>query len=351
MTDVIDLSAEHLGLPTPEHVRQGAKDALDAGETHYTTRPGINPLRRAVAEKLAAENGIAVHPEREVLITCGEQEALFVALHVLLEPGDEAILAAPARAADLDVVRMARATPRAPAADPGRGLGLDPEAIARAVTARTKAIVLRAPGLTAPGEDELRALASIAAEHELTVIAVESLEPLLHDGAVHLSIATLPGMAERTVTINGFAAVWGLEAWRVAYLAGPESLVGPMIALKQALSICSPAVSQYAALAAVLGPQERVAEARAQVRARSAALVGALSEGGVRCVAPAAGWHVLVEGAAPAAAAAGVRVAPGDSVGVPGWLRLSLTEPPDRLELAGRRLAAALAAHDLEETP
>lgn len=350
MTDVIDLSAEHLGLPTPEHVRQAAKDALDAGETHYTTRPGINPLRRAVAEKLAAENGIAVHPEREVLITCGEQEALFVALHVLLEPGDEAILTAPARAADVDVVNMARATPRALAVDPERGLGLDADAVARAVTPRTKAIVLRAPGLVAPEEAELSALAGIAAEHELAVIAVESLEPFLHAGAVHRSFAALPGMAERTVTINGFAAVWGLEAWRVAYLAGPEALVGPMIALKQALSICSPAVSQYAALAAVLGPQERVTEAQAEVRARRDALVGALDRGGVRLLAPAAGWHVLVEAGDDAAEAAGVRAASGGTVGLPGWLRLSLTEPPQRLELAGDRLAAALTAPDHEES-
>lgn len=350
MTDVIDLSAEHLGLPTPEHVRQGAKDALDAGETHYTTRPGINPLRRAVAEKLAAENGIAVHPEREVLITCGEQEALWVALHVLLEPGDEAILVPPARAGDADIVRMARATPHVLAADPDRGLGLDADAVARAVTERTKAIVLRAPGLTAPGDAELDALARVAAEHELTVIAVESLEPLLHDGAVHRSIAALPGMAERTVTINGFSAIWGLEAWRVAYLAGPEALVEPMIALKQALSICSPAVSQYAALAAVLGPQDRVAEAQAEVRARRAALVAALDEGGARCVAPAAGWHVLVQAGEEAAAAAGVRAAPGDTVSLSGWLRLSLTEPPERLRLAGRRLAAALTGPEREET-
>jgi aspartate/methionine/tyrosine aminotransferase len=350
MTDVIDLSAEHLGLSTPEHVRQGAKDALDAGETHYTTRPGINPLRRAVAEKLAAENGVAVHPEREVLITCGEQEALWVALHVLLEPGDEAILAPPARARDADIVRMARATPRAVASDPERGLALDVRAVAQAVSERTKAIVLRAPGLIVPADDDLDALASVAREHDLTVIAVESLEPLVHDDAVHRSIAALPGMAERTVTINGFSAVWGLEAWRVAYLAGPEALLGPMIALKQALSICSPAVSQYAALAAVLGPQDRVAEAHAEVRARRAALVTALAERGAGCVAPAAGWHVLVEGDQDAAAAAGVRAAPSDTVGLSGWLRLSLTEPPERLRVAGRRLAAALSAHDHEET-
>jgi aminotransferase len=218
------------------------------------------------------------------------------------------------------------------------------------VTDRTKAIVLRAPGLVAPGDAELEALASVAGEHDLTVVAVESLEPLMHDGAVHRSIAALPGMAERTVTINGFSAIWGLEAWRVAYLAGPEALLGPMIALKQALSICSPAVSQYAALAAVSGPQDRVGEAQAEVRARRAALVAALDEGGARCVAPAAGWHVLVEGGDGAAAAAGVRAAPGDTVGWSGWLRLSLTESPERLRIAGRRLAAALTAHDHEET-
>ena len=145
--------------------------------------------------------------------------------------------------------------------------------------------------------------------------------------------------------------MWGLEAWRVAYLAGPEALVGPMIALKQALSICSPAVSQYAALAAVRGPQERVAEVRAELGARRSALVGALEAGGVRSLAPAAGWHVLVEGAPRRRGGGGrARRAPGETAGLPGWLRLSLTEPPERLGLAGRRLAAALTARDHEET-
>lgn len=348
MTDPIDLSHEHLDLPTPAHVRAAAKAALDAGEFHYTVRPGINELRRAVAEKLARDNGIGVHPEREVLITCGEQEALFVALHVLLTPGDEAILTAPGRQDDVDLVSMARATARVVPAEPDRGFPLDAAAVARLVGPRTKTVVLRAPGFGVPDEAALGALAAVAVEHDLTVVAVESLESVVHGDAVHRSIAAIAGMADRTVTISAFPAAWGLEGWRVGYLAGPEALVEPMIQLKQALSICSPAVSQYAALAAVEGDQAGLERTRADLGARRAALVGALEAGGARCVPAAAGWHVLVEGDPAAADAAAVRAEPGAEIGLPGWLRLALSEPPERLAVAGERLAAALRAHDQE---
>lgn len=349
MIESRDLAYARIALATPDHVRQAAKDALDAGETHYTVRPGIDPLRRAVAEKLARENDIAVHPKREVLITCGEQEALFVALHVLIERGDEVVLTAPAAAQDVDLVTMANGVPRVMDADPDRGFALDADALDRLVNPKAKVLLLRSPTLAGrvPDAAALQALAEVVIAHDLTVVAVESLELFVDGEPAHRSIAAVPGMSDRTVTINGFAA-WGLDGWRVGYLAGPQRLVEPMIALKQALSICSPAVSQYAALAAMTGRQDGVENTRRGIAERRVALLAALKAAGTRCVAPTAGSHVLVDGdslgdaATAVAALDGVDVTVGETVGLPGWLRIALTESFDAQ--ASQQLTAALGA-------
>jgi hypothetical protein len=128
---LIDLSRDRLGLPTAQHVREAAKRALDDGETHYTTRPGLNPLRRAIAAKLAQENQIQVDAEREVLVTCGTREALFVALHVLLERGDRAVVTGPSSPLYRSVARLAGGSARVVTGDPGDGFAVDPDAIDR----------------------------------------------------------------------------------------------------------------------------------------------------------------------------------------------------------------------------
>src|SRR5262249_7747612 len=145
----IDLRGDRLGLPTAPHVREAARQALADGETHYTTRPGLNPLRRAIADKLARQNGITVHPEREVLVTCGTREALFVALHVLLERGDEAVVTGPAPRLYRDVVRLAGGRARVVVGDPADGFALAPGAVADSVARRTRAIILASPSTPA----------------------------------------------------------------------------------------------------------------------------------------------------------------------------------------------------------
>ena len=347
---LIDLSGDRLGLATAPHVREAAKRALDAGETHYTTRPGLNPLRHAIAEKLERENAIRVHPEREVLVTCGTREALFVALHVLLERGDQVVVAGPAARLYREVARLAGATARVVTGDPADGFAVDPDAIAARLTSRSRALVLVSPsspaGSVADGA-RLDALAALAVERGLAVVSVETLEPFVYDGPAR-SIASLPGMFERTVTINGFSEAYGLAGWRVGYLAGPESLLGPMTQLKQAMSICSPAVSQHAALAAITGPREPLESAHALVGERRDRVFAALAAAGVPHIRPAGGYRVLVDArgldAAPAALrAARLRLGSVAPDGAPGWLSLALASPSEVLEAAARRLGSVFA--------
>ncbi len=354
---LIDLSGDRLGLPTAPHVREAAKQALDTGETHYTTRPGLNPLRRAIAAKLAQENEIQVDAEREVLVTCGTREALFVALHVLLEHGDQVVVTGPASPLYRSVARLAGGTARVVSGDPGDGFAVDPEAIGSRLTRRTRALVLVSPSSPAGSVADLArltALAELANAQNLAVVSVEMLEPFVFDGAPVRSIGSLPGMAERTVTINGFSEAYGLAGWRVGYMAGPESLLGPMTQLKQAMSICSPAVSQHAALAAIRGPRAPLDSARALVAERRDRFFAALERAGVRFRRPAAGYHVLVDARTAvsngslgnALRAERVRAGSGSAVGAPGWLSLALTRPADELEEAASRLGSVLADVD-----
>jgi aspartate/methionine/tyrosine aminotransferase len=351
---LIDLSGDRLALESPSHVREAAMRALEDGATHYTTRPGLNPLRAAIAKKLDAENGVRVHPEREVLVTSGAREALFVALHVLLEQSDEAVITGPAPRVYGDITRMAGGTARMVTGDPATGFGIDPELVSRRLTRRARVVVLTSPSTPAGSVADaecLEGLAELAIQRGLVVLSLESLEPFVFEGNQHLSIGALPGMAERTVTINGFDA-YGLAGWRVGYAAGPESLLGPMTQLKQAMSICSSAVSQYAALAAITGPRTSLDAARALVGERRERALAALAAESVSVARPAAGYHLLVDGRAVAAGSDALkqalsnvrlRLGAGGALGAPGWLSMALTRPVEELEIAAQRLGAALA--------
>jgi aspartate/methionine/tyrosine aminotransferase len=361
--DTIDLSGDDLGLPTPVHIREAAKRALDEGATHYTTRPGLDPLRRAVAEKLQRVNGVAVDPQREVLITCGAQEALFVALHLVLERGDVALIPQPARPDYAAITRLAGGQVRAVSARSEAGFAVDPDEVAHRLTRRSRALILSSPAVpagTVLDTAALKRLAEIAIAQDLVVIADESHEPFVYDGAVHRSIAALPGMAERTLTINGFSLAYAMAGWRVGYIAGPARLLGPLQQLKQALSICSPAVSQYAALAALTGPPDPVEEARRIVAERRNAALGALERAGVPHARPVAGYYILIDGRATGrggmalarwvARETSVRLAPGRAFGAltDSWLRLSLTATPEQLSDAARRLGTVLGTRVAE---
>ncbi len=355
-SSAIDLSGP-IPVATPVSVREAAKAALDAGATHYTDRPGVAELREAVALKLSEANRIAVAPAEEVLITCGIQEALFLALQVLAGSGDEVIITGPALPEDLELVRSVGAAARVASAD-GQ-LGLDVGRVEELISDRTRVILFRSP--TSVGEvvahDELDRLGSLVTTNNLRVVTVESGESLISTGVEHRSIGEVDGLAPRTVTINDFAGT-GLEAWRVGYLAAQRALIGDMKRLKQELSICSPAISQYAALDAIRSCDAHVAALRDRLDVRRATVADALAETGVVHVVPQAGIYVFIK-PAPAlavtaaiqrAAEARIMVADGALVGAHGWLRLTLGQDPEVLSAAVRELAEVVGRVNAEAT-
>jgi aspartate/methionine/tyrosine aminotransferase len=350
IADLIDLAAERVSLPTPDSLRTAAKDALDAGHTHYTDRPGVAELRQAVALKLAEINRIHMAPADEILITCGVQEALYLAMQVLAGPGDEVIITDPALPADVELVRMVGATARvAPAT---WALALDVDQVQALMSPATTLILLRSPSPAGrvPDEATLEALAALVVERDLRVIAVEAEEDLVSSAVHHHSIAGIAGLAPRTVTVNDFGGL-GLDAWRVGYLAAQRELMGPIRRLKQELSICSPAVSQYAALAAMSQLGGYLAAARDRLDLRRAALVRSLGEEGITRIDSESGMYVMARPAAglhprdvvEQTGAQGLRIATGDTIGAPGWLRLTLDAEPGQLREAAGRLARAMS--------
>src|SRR5437667_93688 len=166
------------------------------------------------------------------------------------------------------------------------------------LTRRSRVLILNGPAVPAgavPGRPILERLAGLVIAHDLVVVSDEAYEPFVYDGAVHHSIGALPGMAERTLTINGFSRAYAMAGWRVGYVAGHARLLGPMQQLKQALSICSPAVSQHAALAALTGPSAPVEEAYRAVAERRGGALAALEHAGVPHVRPMGGYFVLID--------------------------------------------------------
>lgn len=334
-----------IAVATSASVREAAKAALDAGATHYTDRPGVAELREAVALKLSETNRIAVAPAEEVLITCGTQEALFLALQVLAGSDDEVILTGPALPEDLELVRSVGAAARV--AFPDDQLRLDVDRVEELITDRTRVILLRSPstvGEVVP-HDALDRLGGLVTANNLRVVTVETGEALIAAGVEHRSIGEVDGLGPRTVTINDFSGA-GLEAWRVGYLAAQRALMGDIKRLKQELSICSPAVSQYAALDAIGSASAQVAALRDRLDLRRAAVGDVLADSGLEYIMPQAGIHVFVKpadgvaatAAIADAAEAGITIADGELAGAHGWLRVTLGQDPEVLSAAVRKL-------------
>lgn len=340
-------------LPTPPHIVAAGQDALARGMTKYTPLRGIPELRRAVAEKLRRDNAIEVDPETEVVITTGTQEAVFVALCALLNPGDEILLADPYYNSYATMVHYLGAVLVGVPTSPADGFQIDPAEFEKRITPRTKAIVLLTPnnptGTVYP-RGGLEALAGVAARHGLYLISDELYESLVFEGEP-FSVASIPGMRDRTITINGFSKAYSMTGWRVGYMAGPREVVDALVTLRHTLTICAPSVSQYAGVAALTGPQDYLAERREIFRRRRDFAMARLTHAGIPFVRPAGTFYVFVDIRASGLSSEdfafalmereGVFVYPGGYFGAAGegFERISMVVPEGVLQEAVDRMA------------
>jgi len=263
MENLVHLEQGEPDFTTPEHIVGAAVKAAREGFTHYTEVDGTLELRQAVAEKLKNENAIDVDPKTEVTITSGSQEAMLITALGFLNPGDEALILDPYYPAYFEDTLIAEATPVTVPLDAGKNYGVKAEALENRITEKTKIIWMCNPCNPTGhvfSKKDLENIAEVAQKHDLIVFADEIYEKLVYDGAEHISIASVQGMLDRTITVNGFSKAYAMTGWRIGYVVAERKLSDTLRKLHYYTVLCPNAISQKAAIAALTGPQDCVQE-------------------------------------------------------------------------------------------
>lgn len=293
----INLGSGTPDFPTPAHIIEAGKGALDEGYTSYTPWIGIPQLREAIAAKLQTDNGLRVDPESEVLVTTGTQEALMVTMLSLVDPAEEVLIPSPYYGQyEQDLILAGGRLVPVPTFEQD-DFEVDPREIEKRITSKTKAILLVSPSNPTANvlyRETLDGVAEIAEKYNLIVISDELYEKYVYEDYKHYSIGSFPGMWERTITINGFSKCYSMTGWRVGYIAAPARFISGMLPIKHAMTICAPAMSQWAALAALTGPQDWWREVITEYGKRRRFWMESLDEMGLTYGVPRGAYYIFV---------------------------------------------------------
>ncbi|MDY3909351.1 MAG: aminotransferase class I/II-fold pyridoxal phosphate-dependent enzyme [Eubacterium sp.] len=294
MKNVVSLGVGEPDFDTPWHIREEGIYSLEKGRTFYTSNAGLAELKQEISAYLKRRFHLP-YTENEVLVTVGGSEAIDIAFRAMLDPGDEVIIPEPCFVSYLPCVRMAGGVPVRLALEEKDQFKLTKEKLLSAITDKTKMVVLPFPNnptgaiMTA---QELQIIADIIKEKDLFVLSDEIYSELSYQGD-HVSIASLPGMAERTVVINGFSKSFAMTGWRLGYAAGPETIIRQMLKVHQYVIMCAPTTSQYAAIEALRAGDDDVAQMRESYDERRRFLVKALNDIGIPCFEPLGAFYVF----------------------------------------------------------
>jgi aspartate/methionine/tyrosine aminotransferase len=355
-------SIVHLGIgepdfDTPGFIRRAADAALAAGYTHYGPPAGLPEFRTLIAETWRARRGLACEAAN-IVVTPGAKPVLFFSMLALLDHGDEVLVPSPAFPTYASAAAFvgARVVPVPLVAE--RGFDLDLAVLRQRIGERSRIIVLNSPHNPTGGvlpRATLEAVAALAREHDMLVLSDEIYSAMVHEGESP-SIATLPGMAERTVVVDGFSKTYAMTGWRLGFGIMPEPLARQMAALMNNSNSCTATFVQKAGEAALTGPQDEVAAMAAEFRARREIVIEGLNAiPGVRCAKPAGTFYAFprIEGTGLSAVEladrlleeAGVVTLPGTGFGVEGegHLRLSYANSRENLREGLRRMHEFLA--------
>lgn len=251
--DVIHLEIGEPDFTTPKHIVEAAQEALSAGEVHYAPNRGIPELRDSIAKKMKDENGIVADPKTDILVTQGAAEALYIAVIAHCNPGDELLIIEPSFASYENLAHLAGAIPVSVPTREENNWVVDPEDILKAVTSKTKMILINSPcnptGAVYPKE-VLEKIAEYAIEHDLLVVSDEIYEKVTYQKDSHFSIGAIKGMEDRTITINGFSKAYAMTGWRMGYLVANKDLITNMLKVHQYAVTCIPTFAQFGANAA-----------------------------------------------------------------------------------------------------
>ena len=352
--DVITLGRGEPDIPTPRHIIEAAKAALDSGFTTYTNPAGLPALREAIAEKLRRDNGLEYDPASQIIVTTGAQEALVIVMQTMLDPGDEVLLASPFYMAyEANIVLAGGKAVAVPTREAEDFQMLASEIESR-ITDRTKLLAIVSPSnptAAALTRETLEEIADVARRHDLAVLSDELYEKVVYDDFDHVSIASLEGMYDRTIVINGFSKAYSMTGFRVGYMAGPKDYMRAALEPRHSLTISTPTPSQYAALAALTGPQDHLGEMMAVYTRRRDMMARAFDELGVTYSLPRGAfyfWANISTAGVPsfefcrrAVSDHGILFFPGSMYGPEGegYIRISYLAPEDQLDEALKRFA------------
>jgi aminotransferase len=359
MDDVISLGIGEPDFDTPAPVVEAGIIALQRGATHYTSNSGLIELRQAIAAHLDKLYGQVYDPVNEVLVTVGVSEAFYLAMAALLDPGDEIIFAEPCFVAYAPTAQLVGAVPVLVATTPETEFQLTAEMVEAAITERTKVLFIASPNNptgTVINRERLNAIAKVVEKHNLAVISDEIYDRLVY-GIKHTCFASLPGMFERTVVLQGFSKAYAMTGWRVGYAAGPEPLLAEMRKVHQYLIMSAPTSAQWAALKALEVGEPFIQAMRAEYDRRRKLIVGGLNAIGLTCIEPHGAFYAF-----PSIQSSGlddetfaelllqeerVAVVPGRAFGPSGvgFVRMSYATAYEKIEMALERLAAFVQRH------
>ncbi|MBK8034425.1 MAG: aminotransferase class I/II-fold pyridoxal phosphate-dependent enzyme [Chloroflexi bacterium] len=297
-SDTIIMGRGDPDFDTPPHIIEAAKRAMVEHHADYVPPEGMPALRQAIADRVKRVNNIDVDPATEVVVTNGGQEALVLMVLTALGPGDAIIVPEPNYNTYADALKFARAEKISIPSTADTNFRTDPEAVRRAITDKTRALLLVSPNnptATVIGRADLEALIGIAHERDLIIIADDIYDLFIYDDYQHISPASLPGGKERTLTLNALSKSFAMTGWRLGWIVGPADLMARVRELKAAMTGGTSVISQYAGLAALTGPQEPVKMMADTYTRRRKIVMDALDDMGIKYGMPQGGQFVFAD--------------------------------------------------------
>ena len=367
--DIIGLAAGEPDFDTPQNIKDAAARAMAEGKTKYTPPAGILPLREAICEKLKTDNGLTYTPA-QVSVGCGGKQTIYNALNATLNRGDEVIVSAPYWVSYTDITLLSDGTPVVVECPAEAGFKITPEQLEAAITPKTKWFMMNSPSNpsgAAYTADELKALGEVLKRHpHVWIMPDDMYEKIVYDGFEFSTIAqVVPELYERTLTLNGMSKAYCMTGWRVGYAAGPVELIKAMNMIQSQSTTSTSTISQWAAVEALVGPQDFIAEHNKIFKERRDLAVSMLNQApGMECPTPTGAFYVYPSVAGMIGKktpdgktlandedvvtylleSEGVAVVHGEAFGLSPYFRISYATATDLLEEACIRIQRACAA-------
>ncbi len=366
--DVLSFSVGEPDFDTPTHIGQAAKEAIDAGHTRYTAARGIPELRQAICERSAKRRGGIAHEPSEVVVSVGAKHTLFNLALALYDEGDEVIIPAPYWVSYPEQVAIVGAKPVIVETDAASGFRMTPEALAAAITPRTKALVLCSPSNptgSAYTAEQLRALADVAAKHQFWLIVDEIYGELVYEGFEQKSILEVaPELKDRVIIVDGVSKTYAMTGWRIGWMLGPAHVAKACDKIQGQATTNPAAPAQYAAIAALRGTHEPIEAMRKAFEERRGIIVSGLNAiEGIDCRTPEGAFYAFASVQGLIGKMAGAQtlandldvasylleeakcaVVPGTAFGAPGFVRISYAASNDMIREGLRRIGEAVSA-------